>query len=130
MDVSSTSITDESSGNKRGQSRDQGRASKVKSPKVNVAYSSFFPLFGIAVTLLVMVAFELVQFSMERTNIVAVKDNQNSAVIESEKVRTQFDSIVKGTVQLATNGNLNAVKIVRQLEQQGVTISRNAGSAP
>lgn len=129
MNVSSPSSSIESGENTKIKPRRSEKTSSEKSLGVNMAYSSIFPLFGIAITLLVMTAFQLVQLSMERSNIVAVKNNQNAAVIESEKVRAQFDSLVKGTVKLAANGNLNAAQIVRQLEEQGVTISRNVNSA-
>ncbi len=129
MNVSSPSSSIESGENTKIKPRRSEKTSSEKSLGVNMAYSSIFPLFGIAITLLVMTAFQLVQLSMERSNIVAVKNNQNVAVIESEKVRAQFDSLVKGTVKLAANGNLNAAQIVRQLEEQGVTISRNVNSA-
>lgn len=129
MNVSSPSSSIESGENTKIKPGRSEKTSSEKSLGVNMAYSSIFPLFGIAITLLVMTAFQLVQLSMERSNIVAVKNNQNVAVIESEKVRAQFDSLVKGTVKLAANGNLNAAQIVRQLEEQGVTISRNVNSA-
>ena len=106
------------------------QSSGSRSRKIRVEYGFYLPLLGLAMTLIVMAGFETAQLLMLRDSIVTVKNNQNSAVEESQKMRAQFDSIVKGTVQLASNGNANAVKIVRQLEQQGVTISRKADSKP
>ena len=108
----------------------RGRSSGSRSRKEKVEYGFFVPLFGLAFTLVVMAAFETTQLLMTKDGIATVKNNQNSAVDESQKMRAQFDSIVKGTVQLAGNGNISAAKIVRQLEQQGVTISRNSETAP
>ncbi len=107
-----------------------GQSSGSQSCKVKVEYGFYVPLLGLAMTLIVMAGFETAQLLMLRDSIVTVKNNQNSAVDESQKMRVQFDSIVKGTVQLASNGNVNAIKIVRQLEQQGVTISRKPGLKP
>lgn len=91
--------------------------------------SPFLPILGLALTLLLLVSFQMVQLFMDRDVLVTVKDNQNAAVSESRKVRTQFESIVKGTGQLAANGNVNAQRVVAQLRKQGVTINMDAATA-
>lgn len=88
-------------------------------------YSTFLPLLGVALTMLLMVAFQTIQLSMDRDILVTVKQNQEGAVSESKKVRLQFESIVKGTGQLAANGNKNAQAVVEQLRKQGITINHN-----
>lgn len=106
------------------------RPPSSRSRKEKVEYGFYVPLFGLAFTLVLLAAFETAQLTMVRDGIVTVKNSQNTAVEESQKMRAQFDSLVKGTVQLASSGNVNAIKIVRQLEQQGVTISHNPDTAP
>ena len=92
-------------------------------------YSPFWPLLGLALTLLVLVIFQTVQIFMDRDVLVTVTKNQEPAVAESKKVRVQFESIAKSTGQLAANGNVNAQAIVEQLRKQGITINLNSDSA-
>lgn len=94
-----------------------------RSHKAKVSYDFYFPLFALAITFLTMSVFETVQLSIVRDGIVGLKNNQNSDFNESKKMRVQFDSIAKGTMRLAKEGNVNALKIVAQLEKQGIKIN-------
>lgn len=93
-----------------------------------LGYSPFSPLFVLALTIMAMVVFQTIQLSKDREVLVKVKQNQEAAVSESKKVRSQFESIAKSTGQLAVKGNTNAQAIVEQLRKQGITINLNAGS--
>jgi len=44
-------------------------------------------------------------------------------------VREQFDSIAKGTAELASRGNQNAVTLLNELKKLGVTVNLPADSA-
>jgi len=105
-------------------------AGRPHSRRANVGeqYSLYLPLLGLAITVLMLIVFQTVQLSSERSAILTVKGNQDAAVAESQKVRDQFESISKGVAQLASKGNPNAVQIVNQLEKRGVKISLNAKS--
>jgi len=92
-------------------------------------YSPFVPLLVMALTMLVMVTFQTIQISKDREVLTTVKTNQEAAVIESQKVRLQFESIAENTGQLAANGNKNAQAIMEQLRKQGITVNLNAASA-
>lgn len=102
---------------------------EVRSREGGKGHSSFLPILGLALTLLLLAAFQTAQLSMDRDVLVTVKNNQDAAVSESKKVRTQFESIAKSTGQLAANGNSNAQMIVEQLRKQGITINLDSASA-
>jgi hypothetical protein len=77
----------------------------------------------VVVTLLLMVAFQTLQLVRERQAISDTHAGQETAHTEARRVRLQFESIAKGTAQLAASGNPNAVAIISALEEAGVSIN-------
>ena len=88
-------------------------------------YSPFLPLLLIAATLLILTIFQSTQLIRERSALNQVKINQDNPIQESQKVRSQLESIAKKTAQLAEQGNPNARLIVEELKKSGVTINPN-----
>lgn len=95
------------------------------------------PLRGLAVSVcLVVVAFALwtgfqtTQLLRERGTLTAILASQEAPVQEATKLRTQLDSIARGTQELANQGNANAKTIVTELQKRGITINVPAPAAP
>ena len=85
--------------------------------------SYFIPLLMIAIALLSWTAFQTIQLVKERTYLKTVFASQSQTVEQAEKLRAQLDSIAKGTLQLANQGNASAKIIVEGLRKRGVTIN-------
>jgi hypothetical protein len=90
--------------------------------------SYFIPLLLIAVAVVIWTAFQTTQLLRERRYLKAVLTDQSPTVEQSQKLRAQLDSIAKGTLQLANQGNSNAKVIVDELRKKGITI--NPGDSP
>jgi len=90
--------------------------------------SYFIPLLLIAIALVIWTGFQTIQLFKERKYLSAVIVDQAQTVDQSQKLRTQLDSIAKTTLQLAKQGNPNAKLIVEELRKRGVTI--NSGDSP
>lgn len=88
------------------------------------------PLRGlVGAVCLVVVAFALwtgfqtTQLLREHGTLQAIRASQETAVQEAAKLRTQLDSIARGTQELANQGNQNAKTIVAELQKRGITIN-------
>ena len=90
--------------------------------------SYFIPLLLIAIALVIWAGFQTTQLLRERKYLKTVLTDQSPTVEQSQKLRGQLDSIAKGTLQLANQGNSNAKIIVEELRKRGVTI--NPGDSP
>lgn len=85
-------------------------------------HSTFEPMLLILIALLVMTGFQTSQLYREKTNLVAIKLNQEKPLRESRNVRAQFDSIATDTARLAAQGNQNAKLLLTQLKKVGVSV--------
>lgn len=90
--------------------------------------SYFIPLLLIAIALVIWTGFQTTQLLRERRYQKAVLNEQSPTVEQSKKLRNQLDSIAKGTLKLADQGNSNAKIIVEELRKRGITI--NPGESP
>jgi hypothetical protein len=89
-------------------------------------YSIFLPLVMLASALVLWFAFQSVQLATERRELAAIKANQATQVDASAKIRSALDSLAASTQRLANGGNVNALRIVQELKNRGVTINPNA----
>ena len=83
----------------------------------------FIPVLLIAIALLSWTTFQTIQLVKERTYVKAILTNQSQTVNQAEKLRAQLDSVARGTLQLANQGNPSAKLIVEELRKRGVTIN-------
>jgi hypothetical protein len=90
-----------------------------------------------AVTLLTVafvawLSFQTFQQIRERSSLQAVRTAQETAIGHAQKVRGQFETVTKGMLELAQQGNAGAALIIEELARRGVTIKPNSpfGSAP
>ncbi len=74
------------------------------------------------VALLLWFGFQSVQLWRERSNLSAVKANQESAVQESEKIRLQFQGLMTKTSELANQGHVGAKLIIDELQKRGIGV--------
>lgn len=82
----------------------------------------------LTIALLVALGYNTFYLARERQNLRTIRENQQAPLRQAERVRAQFDSIVKRTLQLAQQGNPNASMIVESLARRGITV--NPGPAP
>ena len=81
------------------------------------------------VALLLWFGFQLLQQVRERSNLSAVKTNQESAIQESEKIRLQFQGLMTKTVELANQGHAGAKMVVDELQKRGIGVPSPAKPA-
>jgi len=72
--------------------------------------------------------FQSVQLAQERSHLSLVKINQDSAVLESEKIRTQFQTIMEKTSELANQGHGGAKMVMDELQRRGFAIAPESNS--
>ncbi len=89
---------------------------------------------GVSMAVFVPMLFGLVALVMQanqsaaefdgRLQVLQAQHQQQSAVVEqSQKLRTQLESIAGATAKLAEQGNPNAIVIRDQLKAQGISIN-------
>ncbi len=91
-----------------------------------LGYSIFVPMIIVVITLLFMAGMQTSELFRERNKLIDSKFGQDKRVEESQKVRSQFNSIAKDTEQLAAQGNQNAALLLKQLKALGVTVSQTS----
>jgi hypothetical protein len=89
------------------------------------------PQQNLALTLVVFswcawMVFQTVQLVRERHYLSQLKTNQESALQEANKARTHMEAIAKDTAKLAAEGNVNAQRILAELEKRGFKVSADA----
>ena len=85
--------------------------------------SYFVPLLLAIVALLLMTGGQINQRLMQEESLAKVRAGQAKPLEDARNVRSQFDSIATGTARLAAQGNPHAAVLLRELEEQGVTIN-------
>jgi len=71
-------------------------------------------------------SFQTFQQIRERGALQAVRTTQEAAIGHAQKVRGQFETITRGTLELAQQGNAGAALIIEELARRGVTIKPNS----
>lgn len=94
--------------------------------KDSLGRSIFVPMVIVVLTLLFMAGMQTSELLRERNKLIDSKIGQDKRVEESQKVRSQFNSIAKGTAQLAAQGDQNAVLLLKQLKTLGVTVDQTS----
>jgi len=85
----------------------------------------------LTVAFVAWLSFQMVQHIRERSTLQAVRTGQEARIAQAQRIRGQFESITKGTLELAQRGNAGATFIIEELARRGVTINPNSpfGSA-
>ncbi len=88
------------------------------------------PIAVMAVTLLLLFAFQMTQIMRDRTNLQQAMAQQQRQVEDAQKLNTQFGGLVVGTRKLAEEGDKNAQLLIEQLKKIGVIPSERPGLPP
>jgi hypothetical protein len=90
--------------------------------------SAFMPVLILGLVMLAWFVFQAFQMRSERAMMHEVLLNQEKQMQEAKKVRDAFDSLVRGTADLAGTGNPSARMIVDDLKSHGVPIPTTRAS--
>jgi len=100
----------------------------------SVAEAVHTPNGNLALTLVVFswcawMVFQTVQLVRERNHLSQLQTNQEAALQEAAKVRTQIEAITADTAKLAAEGNAGAQRIVVELRKRGLKVAAEAKPA-
>jgi type II secretory pathway pseudopilin PulG len=84
----------------------------------------------LAIAVVAWLSFQTVQQIRERSALQTVRTAQEAALERAQKIRAQFDTITKKTLELAQQGNAGAALIVDELARRGVTITPSSSAGP
>ena len=84
----------------------------------------------LTVAFVVWLSFQTVQQFRERSTLQTVRTAQEAAIERAQRVRAQFDTITKKTLELAQQGSAGAALIVDELARRGVTITPSSSAGP
>ncbi len=70
--------------------------------------------------------FQAFQLVRDRSSLQVVKANQETAMQESEKIRSQFQTLMTKTAELANKGHAGAKMVIDELQKRGLGV----GAAP
>ena len=78
------------------------------------------PLTIVLVALVLWFGFQTVQLASERTNLGEARGHQEAAMQEAQKLRTQFESLISKTSELANKGHAGAKLVMEELQKRGM----------
>ena len=84
----------------------------------------------LTIAVVAWLSFQTAQQIRERTALQNVRTAQEAALERAQKIRAQFDTITKKTLELAQQGNAGAALIVDELARRGVTITPSSSAGP
>ncbi|HEY7218378.1 MAG TPA: hypothetical protein VH985_08285 [Candidatus Binatia bacterium] len=89
---------------------------------------SNLPLIITLAALTLYFGFQTLQSVSERSNLTAVKGNQDAAMLEAQKVQAQFKTLVTKTGQLADQGHAGAKMVMEELQKRGIGFAPEAAA--
>ena len=84
----------------------------------------------LTIAVVAWLSFQTVQQIRERSALQNVRTAQEAALERAQRIRAQFDTITKKTLELAQQGNAGATLIVDELARRGVTITPSSSAGP
>jgi hypothetical protein len=75
------------------------------------------------VGLLLWFGFQTLQLLRERTSFGLAKESQDAAIQESQKIQSQFQTIMTKTAELAAKGHPGAKMVIEELRKRGVGLA-------
>jgi hypothetical protein len=85
-----------------------------------VERASNVPLTILLIALVVWFGFQTLQLATERANLGEARGHQEAAMQESEKLRSQFESLISKTSELANKGHTGAKLVMDELQKRGM----------
>ena len=99
---------------------------QTSEPVETVARPSNLPLAITISALLVYFAFQTFELVRERSTLSELKVNLETPLQESQKMRSQLESLLTKTAELANQGNPAAKTVVEELQKRGVPIGADS----
>ena len=99
-------------------------------PRDEPPRSPWLALTLVTVALVGALGYQVFQIVREGQTLQAVRTSQDPTIEQAQKVRAQVDSIARGTLKLAEQGNANAALIVDELAKRGVKLAPDATPPP
>ena len=78
------------------------------------------PLMIMLIALLLWFGFQSLQLATERANLGEARGHQEAAMQEAQKLRTQFESLISKTSELANKGHAGAKLVMEELQKRGM----------
>lgn len=88
--------------------------------------SPFLPLLLVTLAMVGLLLFQGLQLLKEHSALDAVRDAQQPAWREAQRLQAQLEGVAGATAQLAEQGNPNARLVVDALRSRGITIDPKA----
>jgi hypothetical protein len=82
------------------------------------------------VALLAWHGFQTLQLLRERTQLSLAKESQDAAMQESQKVQSQFQTLLTKTSELASQGHAGAKMVMEELQKRGLGAAPAATPVP
>ena len=79
------------------------------------------PLTILLIALVLWFGFQTLQLATERANLGEARGHQEAAMQEAQKLRTQFESLIGKTNELANKGHAGAKLVMEELQKRGMT---------
>ena len=84
------------------------------------------PLTILLIALVLWFGFQTVQLAIERANLGEARGHQEAAMQEAQKLRTQFESLISKTSELANKGHAGAKLVMEELQKRGMAAQSEA----
>ena len=84
------------------------------------------PLTILLIALVLWFGFQAVQLAIERANLGEARGHQEAAMQEAQKLRTQFESLISKTSELANKGHAGAKLVMEELQKRGMAAQSEA----
>jgi hypothetical protein len=78
------------------------------------------PLTILLSALVLWFGFQTLQLATERANLGEARGHQEAAMQEAKKLRTQFESLISKTSELANKGHAGAKLVMEELQKRGM----------
>jgi len=80
------------------------------------------PIALIVAAFFLITAFQTERLVQEHSSLAALRTQQETALLQADKIRARFQMLASGTAKLAQSGNDNAKAVLNQLQAQGITV--------
>ena len=84
------------------------------------------PLTILLIALVLWFGFQTLQLASERANLGEARGHQEAAMQEAQKLRTQFESLISKTSELANKGHAGAKLVMEELQKRGMAAQPEA----
>jgi hypothetical protein len=84
------------------------------------------PLIILLIALVLWFGFQSLQLASERANLGEARGHQEAAMQEAQKLRTQFESLINKTSELANKGHAGAKLVMEELQKRGMAAQPEA----